>query len=87
MSDSPENEVREEERAAADVAMNLLKMSSNVDFAVAVYETKEDDGEEEAGFVVEWAGQMNRYMVLGILQRAIHLLGTADSEEEEEEDE
>lgn len=84
---SPEVPVEDPERTPADVAMQLLKVSGSLDFAIAVYETKEGAEDIEPQFTVEWAGNMEMYKIIGILQRAVTFLIMSNSKEEEEEDE
>jgi hypothetical protein len=80
-----EPEVKQDDRTPANVAMKLLQVASDVDFAIAIYEGKDES--EDIDFVVEWAGEMSRYEVIGILSRAMHLLseptGSGDDEDSE----
>lgn len=57
---SDESQVELSERTPADVAMKLLEVSADLDFAVTVCETKEDP--PVGGFMVEWSGGRAEYL-------------------------
>lgn len=82
---SDESRVELSERTPADVAMKLLEVSTDLDFAVTVCETKEDP--PAGGFMVEWSGGRSIYEIIGILQRAIVLLSSPGSYGKEEDSE
>jgi len=71
MSDEPE--IKHDERTPADVAMTLLNQSARIARVVTVRHM-DDETPEEEGFVVEWAGNMSMYEVMGILHRGIALV-------------